>query len=180
MDLFSVAGMYVFLWLTIWFWLSNKQLGALPWRMLFLPISLTACSSSSRSGIFWDFPYLHWHVNWWCYYSDYIWATTLLRFHECSIPITCRKYNLIADFLVLCFFQSFHFLFPDIPRPLGIGYVVDASTGQPIISSSEFCWPFDLLWLSVTICVCSKKKLLRRGMRATFICGHKGKNLECS
>lgn len=44
-------------------------------------LSLIACSSSAWGGILWDFPYLHWCVNWCCH---------------CIVQVVC--------FLSFCFF----------------------------------------------------------------------------
>lgn len=54
-------------------------------RLSLSQYTLNHCSSSSERRVLWNFPHLHWHVNWHHHYMGLTLVMILLRFHGHSI-----------------------------------------------------------------------------------------------
>lgn len=128
--------------------------------------SLIACWSC-RVRAFWEFPYFGWHVSWCCNYVGFLSVTILLRFHDCSFPVVCRRRHLTAD---IWFSASYSLFAPSsavCPEPVCKDHGVDASCGDG--SSTVSCsLHSDQVCISEITSICSRRALLRRGLGGTL------------
>lgn len=87
-------------------------------------------------------------------------------------PVVARRHNLTANFLVLCFLQSFCLLFYLGLWALGIGVMLWIYLSRP-----DTCWQSVVVWILISYTFCNdlllllQKKLLWWGVTFHFIVG---------
>lgn len=93
---------------------DHLVLGVHPWRrpISVSPLSLIANISSFRGGVPGDLSHPPWHISWPCLCWGLVKAASM--FYGCGFPVTARRQDPAADFLLLWLLCSFCSLFRDV------------------------------------------------------------------